>query len=544
MAHATPRNLGQKLRTACDRCQASKVKCSREKPSCWRCSQGGLACIYSPLRRTGRPPRRTSTSTHTGESVKGTSSIVSNAKDVIHQQNKNAETPTNQERMQRQDQDNGLYTSWSKPSLGGLESPTAPMDTMDTDITQDGSKQWETGPTQSQTNPVDSLIQDLMLNLDTCGFTMGDISPEFDLNLGGSTLIPNTPELDTNDASTIHVAQPTSSITRTGSANDRKRFEGNNWDIPNHSSATSTVFSRAPSVVGESGHNSRLSLANANTSEPTNRVPSDTVFKFSSFFPPHHASTTVAPSASGTPSTNVGPGKSTQPCRYGGTCYKALSNMLARLVECDSDTDGQDGISLDTLLCLDRELQETARRTLECRYCMERPSNQNMLMIVYMSLDNLLQQFEKQQRQQRAQLGQDDSISGKKTLVLEQHRQWLQILPMAEARHTGVAGPTPNSRQEQQDGPKTVHHSPQFPWTDKSLMVGNFATDNAVKAEFLRYLVLSYVENVLKMLSELEKEAGAIMKGVNCTIVKDKAIDIHRRAFFLRGRLRLDAIGI
>jgi Fungal Zn(2)-Cys(6) binuclear cluster domain. len=45
------------LRTSCDRCQASKVRCTRSKPSCWRCSQSGQECVYSPLKRTGRPRR-------------------------------------------------------------------------------------------------------------------------------------------------------------------------------------------------------------------------------------------------------------------------------------------------------------------------------------------------------------------------------------------------------------------------------------------------------------------------------------------------------
>lgn len=46
------------LRTSCDRCQVAKVRCSRSKPACWRCSQSGQECVYSPLRRTGRPRKR------------------------------------------------------------------------------------------------------------------------------------------------------------------------------------------------------------------------------------------------------------------------------------------------------------------------------------------------------------------------------------------------------------------------------------------------------------------------------------------------------
>ncbi|KAI1389348.1 uncharacterized protein F4822DRAFT_198186 [Hypoxylon trugodes] len=44
-----------KYRTSCDRCQNIKLRCSQEKPACKRCAKKGLRCIYSPLRRMGRP---------------------------------------------------------------------------------------------------------------------------------------------------------------------------------------------------------------------------------------------------------------------------------------------------------------------------------------------------------------------------------------------------------------------------------------------------------------------------------------------------------
>lgn len=46
---------GTRLRTSCDACQNLKMKCSQDKPSCYRCSKNGLTCVYSPLRRMGRP---------------------------------------------------------------------------------------------------------------------------------------------------------------------------------------------------------------------------------------------------------------------------------------------------------------------------------------------------------------------------------------------------------------------------------------------------------------------------------------------------------
>ncbi|KAJ5909886.1 hypothetical protein N7504_004529 [Penicillium tannophilum] len=51
-----------RLRTSCDICQSSKVKCNRDKPECHRCKKNGLRCVYSPLRRMGRPKKRAASS--------------------------------------------------------------------------------------------------------------------------------------------------------------------------------------------------------------------------------------------------------------------------------------------------------------------------------------------------------------------------------------------------------------------------------------------------------------------------------------------------
>jgi hypothetical protein len=46
-----------KLKGSCDPCSTSKVRCTREKPSCSRCEKLGHQCYYSPARRFGRPNR-------------------------------------------------------------------------------------------------------------------------------------------------------------------------------------------------------------------------------------------------------------------------------------------------------------------------------------------------------------------------------------------------------------------------------------------------------------------------------------------------------
>ncbi|KAJ5742863.1 hypothetical protein N7533_009965 [Penicillium manginii] len=49
---------GLKLRDSCNRCAASKIKCSKEKPTCSRCSKQGRPCEYFATKRAGRKPGR------------------------------------------------------------------------------------------------------------------------------------------------------------------------------------------------------------------------------------------------------------------------------------------------------------------------------------------------------------------------------------------------------------------------------------------------------------------------------------------------------
>jgi Fungal Zn(2)-Cys(6) binuclear cluster domain/Aflatoxin regulatory protein len=61
----------QKLKDSCDKCSASKVRCTKEKPTCGRCDRLGYPCSYRPARRVGRPyrPRTSSSDNQTDEAA-------------------------------------------------------------------------------------------------------------------------------------------------------------------------------------------------------------------------------------------------------------------------------------------------------------------------------------------------------------------------------------------------------------------------------------------------------------------------------------------
>ncbi|CAG8071497.1 unnamed protein product [Penicillium salamii] len=59
-----------KLKDSCDKCSASKVRCTKEKPSCTRCDKLCYVCSYSPARRVGRPIANEAVTQFVDESVK------------------------------------------------------------------------------------------------------------------------------------------------------------------------------------------------------------------------------------------------------------------------------------------------------------------------------------------------------------------------------------------------------------------------------------------------------------------------------------------
>src|ERR1700760_3100996 len=44
------------LKSTCDACAESKVKCDRNHPECIRCTLHGVRCHYSESKRLGKPP--------------------------------------------------------------------------------------------------------------------------------------------------------------------------------------------------------------------------------------------------------------------------------------------------------------------------------------------------------------------------------------------------------------------------------------------------------------------------------------------------------
>ncbi|KAJ5933891.1 hypothetical protein N7454_006220 [Penicillium verhagenii] len=73
----------QKLKDSCDKCSVSKVRCTKEKPSCKRCGKLGYTCFYSPARRVGRPHRSKDSSSQGDDSKESETPLAKTVKTAI-----------------------------------------------------------------------------------------------------------------------------------------------------------------------------------------------------------------------------------------------------------------------------------------------------------------------------------------------------------------------------------------------------------------------------------------------------------------------------
>lgn len=68
-----------KLRASCDRCGSAKLKCSREHPSCSRCAQLDVECVYGISRKSNRRPVRVESDQRSRQaSSAGSTAVITN----------------------------------------------------------------------------------------------------------------------------------------------------------------------------------------------------------------------------------------------------------------------------------------------------------------------------------------------------------------------------------------------------------------------------------------------------------------------------------
>ncbi|BCS04011.1 Zn(II)2Cys6 transcription factor domain-containing protein [Aspergillus luchuensis] len=537
---------GPKLRTACDNCQLSKVRCSRGKPSCWRCSQSGVQCVYSPLRRTGRPPKNSdNNAAMRREKATSIQSSTTNPsqnrtpRDIITR-----DASPDRTSFRRHPPQDAIAANDAPTTCSPVRLQQPPTDLAASSAAPGGAilARHPMGNAQSQELTQNPALSMANLHMGASTIDFSDLDMDLDLD-SGIWAVPAMSDLAMDySQGTIDPTAMTSSetdemghitlgsvLSSPSTAFDPHEPRGCAHRAQNNPPTTllsglgalSTTMSTVMPISSVSEEIAETGMASPPPSAPTTASSS------------HHVS-----SLSGARNRSVGPGTreraSDRPCSQDGTCYKALSGLLAKLG--DFDLSPAEAMQLDGLLCIDRELQNKVRMALDCGHCTEMPSNQNLLMIIYMSLDSLLALFEKQQRQHKDSSGSANGYNNRSSSTATA----AIVAAAAPRRHLVSHSRLPSSRFPHEKSDDTSSRRlRQFPWTEQSLVVGSFLVDDVVKASFLQRLVLDYIDNVLSILAELERMADKIMKGVNCMISRQKSDDIYKRLYFLRARLLL-----
>lgn len=549
MSEPTGTSKEQRLRTACDGCQASKVKCSRAKPSCWRCNQSGQPCVYSPLRKTGRPPKT---------SAAAPEHRVPHATQKRQQQPHGAGsqlTPGHGDRR----------AVAALPLLPGITLPEPTPNTgSGPRLGSNGQRPTGSGPEStvietghpdqpqacSANDPQAAPAQDLMrgLDFDTCGFggvhgiaQSGSASIEPMSSLFGS--FPNHDQdlWDWNVASWNAVfsdgdcalALPTS----TAFPRDSETLASQDG----FSASTRASMSNEPDSSPRAGIDAAGAKSHCQAFKSRDMFPQPALFsrpQLPSVGPTSVESRSPSPEEDvrqlGTtdmvPTSSNGPGCS-------GKCYKDLWEIVARVNEHESGS-GEGPVSVDTLLGLDRELHQAVRQAQACRLCKDRSGSQTTIILVMMAMNNLLGLFEKQQ----------DVVPVAANAVAAQTRMChepFRPATISSARHNSAPGTSRQRGKAVDEGCRneTLRMSQtSVDCISKSLLVGSFAVGEEVKAAFVRQLVLECVKNLEALLAKLETQFDPVLKGINRRMAKEMAGDICKRAFFLRGKLRLATI--
>ncbi|KAF7157496.1 hypothetical protein CNMCM5623_001757 [Aspergillus felis] len=508
-------------------------------------SYSGVKCVYSPLRRTGRPPKNSDTNA-AAQREKATSNRLSTTnsshnrspRDIITQEASPDRTLHRHHPPQDTIPANDVPTTCSpvrlqQPLTELTASPAAAggailaVHPLDNAVSQDPTQ----NPALSMANlhmgvsasDFSALDMDLDLDLGMWAIpTMSDLAMDYSHGEIGPTAMTGS---ETDEMGHLALASVLSSPSTTFDTHEPRGCTHRAQNKPPTTLLSGLgPLSTAMPISSVSEEIAETGLASPPPSAPTTASSS------------HHTS-----SLSGPRTVSVGSGTrahtSNRPCSQDGTCYKALSGLLTKLG--DFDLSQEEATQLDGLLCIDRELQHKVRMALDCGHCTEVPSNQNLLMIIYMSLDSLLSLFEKQQRQHKDSSGSTNGYRNKSSSTATAA---VVAAAAAPGRHLMSHSRPPSSRfPHEKFGDASSRSQRRFPWTEQSLVVGSFLVDDVVKANFLQRLVLDYIDNVLSILAELEKTADTVMKGVNCMIYRQKADDIYKRAYFLRARLLLAA---
>ncbi|KAK1637098.1 hypothetical protein BDP81DRAFT_393793 [Colletotrichum phormii] len=499
-----------RLRNSCDRCQDTKLKCSQAKPACRRCVRLGLPCVYSPIRRLGRPRKHSSSQ---------------------------LEDSTQQQQQQQPPPPSSALPSWG----GAGASGGGQGENHDSEVPNIGQSRG--GPSTS------TSLQKILtpaFHETVSPFTDAFLDAMSGVNdNGGSTIvIPSAlhqPVIDSNHQfdvvmETLFTTDPTTSesLSAAVSLNETTFEDLQNWATERSHYNTPVDQHEQFGTEALSGTTDRSSSSTMNLSESGAAAA---VAAVSDVFSPdrssaHFHTQPLAISTSSLTSSSL---------LCSNDCYRCLSQQLAGL---NSFTNYSVAPNVDIILQIDRNMQELTQSLLNCPHCLANDSSLLLLSIIMDQATRLLDCFIEKVKPDVAIMDHQSSSRGSSGGPNKNN---------AGDGNSGVTYQNSYRSQPSASGvglgklyiPPAVPAAPPLHRKQSlihttELRIGEYEVlDEDLKLTFLKRLVRHRLRIFVGMLTDLQNTTGGHMKEMQCSATLGMLRGVMERVERLRGKMSI-----
>ncbi|EXF85209.1 hypothetical protein CFIO01_03280 [Colletotrichum fioriniae PJ7] len=506
-----------RLRNSCDRCQDTKLKCSQEKPACRRCARLGLPCVYSPIRRLGRPRKHSS-----------------------NQLDESTQQRQQQPRQQRQPPPPPPSSSTIQSSGVAGANGGGHDENHEGEVTNMG--QSHGGPSTStslQKVPTPAFHETISPFTDAFLDAMSGGNDE----VASTIVIPSAlhqPVIDNNHQfdvvmETLFTTDPASSESLAAVSLTETTFEDlQNWATePSHYNTPVDQHEQFGSEA-LTGTTKRPSSSTINMSESGAAAA---VTAVSDVFGPeetsmHFHTQSLPVSTSSLTSSSL---------MCSNDCYRCLSQQLAGL---NSLTNSSVAPNVDTILQIDRNMQALTKGLLNCPHCLANDSSLLLLSIIMDQATRLLDCFIEKVKPNMAAVDHQGSIRGgsggsnKNTAGESNTGAAYQSTHRGQPSASGVGLgklyiPAPAGTMAAPYRKQSLIHTTE-------LRIGDYEVlDEDLKLIFLKRLVRHRLRILVGMLTDLQNTTGGHMKEMQCSATLGMLRGVMERVERLRGKMSI-----
>jgi hypothetical protein len=497
-----------RYRTSCDSCLSSKVKCSRTKPSCWRCSEQDHPCVYSKFRRIGRPPKRQA------------SELIQHGELATFEERRGQKQAFQQQRPRTTTA--AQHPASIPTSTAGSTVPDTPApisesslpSSYDFDAITLGGVSWDLADvpfpagapsTQDVPDPFDTVVDFGLFGYATPVTTREEPGDTF------TSLSYPLPSLDTEDSTKPHnVSRPTSQSDR----NILDQAAGYVAGFAHYKQPGMPTPARA-AISGTAGHHasSNVSLAYGEDVVDAQRKH-NTPFRRILHCPLERRVSLAERPSSSSQRTQTGPWRppTQNSTRCRGHCHASLTEQLSRLGDFKSE---ECRLPFDMLLSLAEHIRLEREKVLTCSSCLGKTRACQTLMLVIMVLENLLFLFE---RTCEARPSLSSSVCTPDST-------------QPSDGHLGLAHGFDPHRDESNFGGTVL----ALPSASPPLMIGDLELDESFRVRFSRHLLRRHLDTQAATARELEVFLAVGIKDSGYKVAAEILNDVYRRIEYFKG---------